>query len=217
MLSELQQRLSDINGVDPGWDIRDFVVTDRAVAAALGQGKLLPNSNETLLVAEETDGMALSVFLDAATLARLSSADPLARVSSESLQDLCAVLEGISHFNYLVSSAQRDRPVTLLELELQAEVDKYVATLTLLAAQGDTHLLTQLHSWLFDAVRYRDDLDAEQLSRYRTANDYASRFCHQLRDGFMTGSEQASTELRKFSRSSQQGKISHVHSLAWSA
>ena len=216
MLSELQQRLSNINGVDPGHDIADFVVTDRALAMALSNGALLSNSNETLLVAEEEDGVSLSVFLDRSTLSRVIDADPLTELQPELLEDLWAVLEGISHFNYLVASARCERPVTLLELELQAEVDKYAATLALLLAQGETDLPSQLHSWLFERVTFRDDLDADQLQRYQTANDYAGRFCHQLRDDFMTGSERAHVELRKFSRQSQQGKISHVHALAWS-
>ena len=216
MLSELQQRLTAINGVDPGYDIRDFLVTDRTVAAALSAGSLLPNSNETVLLAEEEDGLSLSVYLDKETLSRLISDDPLTRVRADRLEDLWAVLEGISHFNYLVSSAQLERPVTLLELELQAEVDKYVTTVALLLAQGDTQLLSKLHSWLFESVTFRPELDAEQVARYRTANDYASRFCHQLRDAFIAGSETAASELRMFSRMSQQGKISHIHSRAWS-
>lgn len=216
MLNTLQKQLSDMNGVDPGRDVRDFVVTDRAVAVALSQGKLLTNTNETVLVAEEDDGVALSVFLDKSVLARFCATDALPEVNPESLDDLWAVIEGISHFNYLAASAKHDRPVTLLELELQAEVDKYAATLALLAAQGDTDHLRRLHDWLFEAVSYRADLDHEQLERYQTANDYASRFCYQLRDGFITGSERATRELRKFSSASQQGKISHVHRLAWS-
>lgn len=216
MLSELQQRLSNINGIDPGHDIADFLVTDRALALALSNGSLLENSNETLLVAEEDDGVSLSVFLDSETLSRVVDADPLTELQPELLEDLWSVMEGISHFNYLVASAIRDRPVTLLELELQAEVDKYAATLALLLAQGDTYLPSRLHSWLFERVKFREDLDADQLARYQTANDYAGRFCHQLRDDFMLGSERANAELRKFSRRSQQGKISQVHALAWS-
>ena len=217
MLSELQRRLSDINGIDPGSDIRDYVVTDRALAAALSGGAMLANTNETLLVAEETDGVALSVYLDEMTLARLDDVDPLEKITDETLEDLWAVLEGISHFNYFAASALVNRQVTLLELELQAEVDKYVTTLALFLAQGETDFLSRLHTRLFEAVEYREDLDAEQLVRYQTANDYASRFCYRLRDGLVTGSGRASSELRRFSRASQQGKMSHVHSLAWSA
>ena len=39
--------------------------------------------------------------------------------------DYCTALEGVSHFHYLVWSLARGRNVSLLELELQAEVDKY--------------------------------------------------------------------------------------------
>ena len=216
MLSELQQRLTNINGIDPGFDIRDYVVTDRALAAAMSGGAMLENTNETLLVAEEKDGVALSVYLDEQTLARLANIDPLKKITDETLEDLWAVLEGISHFNYFAASALVNRQVTLLELEMQAEVDKYVATLALLLAQGETDFLARLHKRLFEAVEYRKELDDEQRRRYQTANDYAGRFCYRLREGLVTGSGRASSALRRFSRASQQGKISQVHSLAWS-
>ena len=69
-------------------------------------------------------------------LGRLDSADPLNSLEASQLDDLWKVLEGISHFNYLVLRAADDRSVTLLELELQAEVDKFVGTYLLLLEQG---------------------------------------------------------------------------------
>ena len=216
MLSELQRCLTDLNGIDPGSDVRDYVITDRALATALSGGALLANTNETLLVAEENDAVAMSVYLDEEALERLRRVDPFTRITDEALGDFWVILEGISHFNYFAASALKDRQVTLLELEMQAEVDKYVTTLALFLAQGETGFLPRLHERLFDAVAYRGDLDDEQLQRYRTANDYASRFCYRLRDGLLTGSGRASSALRRFSRASQQGKISQIHSMAWS-
>ena len=60
-----------------------------------------------------------------AVLRRLEATDPFERVTDDNLQDCCTALEGVSHFHYFVWSADRRRHVSLLELELQAEVDKY--------------------------------------------------------------------------------------------
>ena len=49
------------------------------------------------------------------------------------LDPLCQIIEGVSHFVYLADRARVDREATQLELEMQAEVDKYVV----LAAAGD--------------------------------------------------------------------------------
>ncbi len=211
MLAQLQQRLADIYRTEPGHDIRDFLITDRVVADAIGAGTMLTNTEETVFVAEDDDGLALSVYLDSDMLERLESGDPLSRLEPDQLDDLWKVVEGISHFNYLVWRANRDHSVTLLELEMQAEVDKFVSTLTLLMEQGDTGMLDKIHTWLFEAARLRDELDAEQRLRYSAASDYAGRFCHRIRDRLRGGDLGALRELRHFYRLSQTGKISHIH------
>jgi hypothetical protein len=215
MLDQLQQRLTDIYRVDPGHDIRDFLITDRAVAAALGQGALLRNTDETVLLSEDDDGLALSVYLDRDMLDRLDSSDPLNRLHADQLDDLCKVVEGISHFNYIVWCASRDRSVTLLELELQAEIDKFVSTLLILLEQGDTHMSSRLHELLFDSMRFKAELDDEQRARYEAASDYAGRFCHRIRERLMGGYRDVLPELRHFYRLTQTDKISHIHSRVW--
>ena len=48
-------------------------------------------------------------------------------VSEESdLDSVCQLIEGVSHFVYVADRARRNLPATQLELELQAEIDKYV-------------------------------------------------------------------------------------------
>ena len=42
------------------------------------------------------------------------------------MECFCLALEGVSHFLYLIWNASFDRSVTLLEMELQAEIDKFV-------------------------------------------------------------------------------------------
>ena len=61
MLNRLQKRLNDIYCADAGHDIRDYLITDRAVATVLGEGALMANTDESVLVAEDEDGLALPV------------------------------------------------------------------------------------------------------------------------------------------------------------
>ena len=217
MLSELQQHLNDIYGVDRDHDVRDYLITDPALARILGRDAMMTNTEESVLVVEEEDGIALSVYLDRDLLDRLDAADPMTRLKAHQLADFWTVLEGISHFNYIVWSAKRKRPVTLLELELQAEVDKFVSALLLAVEQGDRELVSRLHGWLFDKVVFKDELDAEQHERYRAANEYAARLCQGLRHGLVERNDRALDELRRFYRYNQTEKISHIHSRAWRA
>jgi len=215
MLASLQKHIVDIYKADSGHQVADFLITDRTLADYVGDSTLAAGVEETVFVAEDDDGMAVSVYLDHALMSRLDCMSPLNKLKPEQLSDLSTVLEGVSHFNYLAWSANHDRSVTLLELELQAEVDKFVATTLMALEQNDLDFARELHSWLFDEVRYQSSLDSEQRERYETANDYASRFCHRILDRIDDAS--CSRELRDFYRLSQGDKISHIHSLAWSA
>ena len=216
MLAELQQQLSDIYRVDAAHDIRDFLITDPTLAKFIGADAMLSNTEETLLVTQDDDGLALSLFLDGEMLARLESANPLDCLQAGLLDDLWKVLEGVSHFSCVAWKAAQDRTVTLLELELQGEIDKFVSTALLAIAQADAELLNRLHGWLFDDIRFHDELDEEQVDRYRAANDYAARFCHRILEQLLQNDTAAFAELRQFYRLQAEDKISHIHSRTWS-
>jgi len=217
MLSALQKHLSDIYQVEPGYDVRDFLVTDPSLAKVLGGEALIPNTDETILLTEDEEGMALSVYLDSRMLGRLDRNNPMHTLQTSSLNDLWTVLEGISHFNYLVWSAGHDRTVTLLELEMQAEVDKFISTWLLAHDQDECEFANRLHGWLFDRVHFKPELSESELQRYKTANDYAGRYCHGLMQRFRDNCNRTMSELRQFYRLKQTDKISHIHSQAYAS
>lgn len=212
MLDRLQQHLSDIYQVGAVHDVRDYLITDPRLAQCIGAGSMLADTSETLLLSQDEEGLALSLFLDSELLERLESADPMSRLRADLLDDLWKVLEGLSHFNCVVWRASQDRSVSLLELELQAEIDKFVGTTLLALGQGRTEMLDHLHGWLFDDVSFHAQLDEAQLARYRAANEYAARFCHALRRRLVEDGDAVLSELRRFFRLPMTDKISHIHS-----
>lgn len=211
MLSQLQEHLTSIYRVDPGYDVNDFLITDPVIAEILGNGSLIRETEESVLLQEDDDGLAMSVFLDSAMLSRLKDANPLQDLQADQLKDLWTVLEGISHFNYIAWRARKNRRVSLLELEIQGEVDKFVSTFLMALDQEDSELAVKLHGWLFDNVRFNPALSKDQHERYTTANNYAARFCHGLRERLSRDSREGLHELRHFYRLSQRDKISHIH------
>ena len=60
-----------------------------------------------------------------AALANLERHDPATRLDETNFADFCLAVEGVSHFIYVALRAADDRGVSQLELELQAEVDKF--------------------------------------------------------------------------------------------
>ncbi len=215
MLGRLQRQLNDTYQADVGHDVRDYLITDPKLAKILSGDNVLTAGGETLLVSEDEDGLAMSLYLDDELLDRVRSTDPDCQLQPGQLDDLCRVIEGVSHFMYVAWRAQKDQAMTLLELELQAEVDKYVSTMQIALDQGDDETVHGLHSRLFDGYRLRDGLDAEQSKRYREASEYAARFCRRLRQRLVQGEIRALEELRQFYRMPLGDKISHIHAQSW--
>ena len=212
MIEVLQHQLSAIYSLDREYDIRDFLITDPALAHALGQGDMLDNTEETLLISHDDEDLSVSLFLDRDMLQRVESCRPLEKLRANMLDDLWKVIEGVSHFSCVAWKAASDRTVSLLELELQAEIDKFVTTMLIAMQQTDKRLLRNLHGWLFDNVSFKDDLSDEQADRYRDANDYAARYCYGLGQQLMHDEAGALNKLRQFYRLQSGDKISHIRS-----
>jgi len=167
MLRDFQSLLSQVYAIDPSPDIYDFLVTDAAVLAQLQTPDAARTTEEKLLVHEWEDEIGMLLFLDAQLLDRLMVRDPRLRLNGRNLADFCTVLEGVSHFNYLAWNAAADKSVTLMELEMQAEVDKYIGARILLGQQAGSNLGQSLFRRLFDDPRFDENLTPQELVRYR--------------------------------------------------
>jgi hypothetical protein len=208
-LATLQSCLTDLYGLELGIRIDDFLITDRKLARCLGGAKR--ERDEELLIVEDDEGASVSLFLEQELIDRLERDDPVTALSHNNLADFLVALEGISHFTYFAFKAGKDECVSLLELELQAEVDKFVAAALLLARQYD-RLPGRLHEWLFSAPRLHADLSDEEVERYDRANVYAARYCQRLWPSLVSDSsgEVLRRELRHFYRLPRQHKIGHI-------
>jgi hypothetical protein len=212
LLGAMQGRLGRLYDVELDHDVRDYLVTDRQVIASLAAGAPARSSEEQLIVVEGEDAVDLALYLDHGVLERLAAADPLESLSGTNLADFWTVLEGVSHFHYLVWNAAYDKPVTLLELEMQAEVDKYFSTRLLLHEQPTATIGAPLLQRLFDDPSLDPQLDPEEVERYQAANSFASRYCAKLESRFPAAPLSADLlrELRTFYRLPQTAKIARI-------
>jgi len=110
------------------------------------------------------------------------------------------VAEGVSHFIYLAERARVDLPVTQLELELQAEVDKFVLSLEL-----SPEVPARLHERMFERPRFLDAENTEAGERYRLAHYLAARFVSRVI--VANDRSRARERLRSFYRAGQTEKI----------
>lgn len=95
------------------------------------------------------------------------------------LDAVCQLIEGVSHFVYVADRARRGLPATQLELELQAEIDKYVL-LALGSERFDARAARAIHVRLYESVRFCHPQGTEAGDRYRLANDLAARMVRRL-------------------------------------
>jgi len=212
MLRDFQSLLSQVYAIDPCLDVHDFLVTDAALLAQWQAPDTLRTTEEKLLVQAGEDEIGMLLFLDAQLLDRLTACDPRRRLNIGNLADFCKVLEGISHFNYLAWNAAADKSVTLMELEMQAEVDKYIGARILVQAQAGSNLGGSLFRRLFDDPRFDENLTPEELTRYRDASSFAGEYCRSLERRFpaqQLGLDMM-RELRQFYRLPQPDKVSHI-------
>lgn len=212
-LASLQGALTEIYDLPATPDVRDFLMTDRA-----GLGTETRASDEQLIVAEEGDTLSMALYIDAAVLGRLERDDPISGLTQDNLADYLTVAEGVSHFVYVAWNTGYDKPVTLLELELQAEVDKFVLCAWLLREQGAGRFPRELHRVLFERARVDPVAAAGRVGLYHTASNYAARFCRRVaalleRKRHGAGHD-VMAELRRFYRWGNLRKMRHIERCA---
>lgn len=211
VLRELQSLLGRIYDVEVAHDVYDFLITDRRDLARWHDASAASGTPETLLVEECEGRIDLALYLDAALLERLAASAPLERLHDCNLEDFCTALEGVSHFACVTWCASRGREVSVLGLEMQAEVDKYAVAVLVAGTQRGGALAHELHARLFEQVRFRDDLAADARRMYEAANRYAARFCRRLEDRFLRRRnvrvDEMLGELRRFYRLGDAGKL----------
>lgn len=212
-LKHIQERLQDIYEIDTGYAVSDFVFTDENIKQCLDETG--NNVRETVYVQKRDDYLDISVYLHADVIDHLERDDPHAGLHSGNIDDFFLVAEGISHFIGLVWHGSYNRQVSLLELELQAEIDKFV----LVNSFPDCHLsgekTRQLHTLLFEAVEFHSDLNELEQKRYQDANFYAGKYCRALERTYLTKDDARLmlNELRRFYRLSLANKLHHINRL----
>jgi hypothetical protein len=205
-LARVQRGLETLYRVDTGLAVDDFVI-DESTRESFAPSR---KPREQLLVCEAEGEMALALFIDPTVLANLAQNDPARRLGDHNLGDFLLAIEGVSHFIYASWCAQAERPVTQLELELQAEIDKYVTCL--LSTEAAPAQSEALRYRLFAEAEYEPDLDAEERERYQVANDNAHRYATWLEETFIARRRipEMLAELRRFYRHGLAAKLAAI-------
>ena len=209
VLARIQSELAAIYAAPVTHPVDDFLITDARVAAALTPDSCSRQNKERLLLREHGGDLDLSLYVDDSVLRLLEQDDPIESLHEENFAAFLVALEGVSHFHYVVWHGMQAGAITPLELELQAEVDKYVTCARLFTRQLAGRIPPALHAVLFEGVGFDAALDQTERNLYEEANFFAAMYCARLRRRYPGGYAQPGflQELRTFYRASRNDKI----------
>ena len=193
LATRIQARLAATYGLDALPRVDDFVQPAE------------DGGRESMWVREDEGGIEVALHLPKAALE--------AGGAALGFDELCQIVEGVSHFLFVVERARRELPTTQLELELQAEVDKYVLLGLAVGAPDQPAFAparsARVRERLYQRVRYLHAAGTEVGQRYRLANDLAARFSKRLEASFAAPGrfDELRKALRRFYAAGQREKI----------
>lgn len=178
MIGRVQDHLEAIYGITCEARAETFVVDTEAAVQLGGTGR----SEEELLVSEGEGELEMALYLSPALLDRLKpyEAGPVGHLLDGDLDGYCQLAEGVSHFLYVAHTAAHGRALSLLELEAQAEIDKFAVCLLHRWGEGVRPWAEELLRRLFERVSYRPRLSSQERWRYEEANRLSRTFCTRL-------------------------------------
>jgi len=176
VLSRLQEHLEAIYGLNHAQRVQQFLI-DEELARALGATGRAP---EELLVHEAGQELWLGLYLSPELHERIETLGTTVETWLEGhLNAYCQLAEGVSHFLYLTYAALEGRTLSLLELETQAEVDKFAICLLQGWDRAD-RWGNEIHRRLFSTVSYNQALSEQERQRYEEANRVSGAYCRRL-------------------------------------
>lgn len=191
LAARIQYRLTHTYGIEEAPPVDHFIQSSSH------------GHREVLLIRDQSDGVEVALYLPPAAIDG----------TRPSFDEICQIVEGVSHFLYVAERARRELPATHLELELQAEVDKYILLVhggvPLPATRFEPSRAARIRERLFGSSSFVHPKGTESGDRYRMANDLAARFAQRLENAFARRGrfDQMGAALRRFYAAGQAEKI----------
>ena len=211
LVDRVQSHIESIYGIRVGEMAGDYLIDSLELSHLLQANQSTVFPKELFLVnpKPEDDTVEVALYLCEDLRSNLLLNDPRQGLHAENLSDFCMLIEGVSHFIYYLYKAAADRPVTQLELELQAEVDKFV--LLSLFTQSAGEVGVKLLQSLFEHYQLRSDLKEDEKQRYEEASRLAEKYCYSLLENFSTWEKNdLLQEVRCFYELDQSQKIQKI-------
>ncbi|MBI2981165.1 MAG: hypothetical protein HYY44_02505 [Deltaproteobacteria bacterium] len=206
LLNEIQEQFEKIYRLPPLQPVQGFLIDEQT--ARRNHLHFDHSVSELLLIVEQPPETRIGLYISREVLERLEDSEPFQNLTSENLEDFCTAVEGVSHFLYFLIRSGQTRPVSPLELELQAEVDKFVLCTFMLEQQGGRRVSQALIISLFENYHLIPSISLSEQERYQLANRLAWQYCQSLKKfSRPIHRRQWVREIRRFHQKNLQEKI----------
>lgn len=212
LIKNIQDKIQAIYGVAVSERADDYLIGREQVLELLPSDRastILPRELFLVNPTPENDTLEIALFFSDDLRANLHANDPMERLTGENISDFCTLIEGVSHFVYYLHKAGLEHEVTQLELELQAEIDKFVLlSFSVEAPAYDKRALLEL---LFEDYSLHAGMDAEAAKRYHTASQLARKYCYDLLNSLRASDPRdIIQQIRSFYPLRQEQKIQYI-------
>jgi hypothetical protein len=218
LIKELQRKIEKTYALDTGiTNIEQYIVGDRGYKELYAKEEIRTvvnsHSGARVLIRDTGDALKVSIYYPDVLIRELEDNDPRLGIHDENV-DLCAsFVEELDHFLFIAQNYKLNRPFSLLELELQANVTKYLVLKYFIALQNKSLKLSKfdkeyIRYHLFYKRKY-DIEDTSEKKRYEDAGTFGMLYTKHID---LLSHEDRLRDLRQFSRMSCSSKIRHIQS-----
>ncbi len=221
MLSHIQKIIEKIYKVETFLDVENYLIHEPLSNTLTNQDSCNIKSQSSkgyLFISQDGEELKLALYLGRETISNLKNIHLQKDFRSSNLSDFFLATEEISHFIYAVWNAMNNRQISIFEMELQAEVDKYIAAIFYSSSINSGRVPAKnIKKQLFEDSVLNPDLLSEERERYRDANRMAMKYCHYLESNYLRKNDIPSLlkNIRHFYRLGQNGKIGHINNITF--
>jgi hypothetical protein len=193
MIHLLQEKLEEIYRLEKCPEANKYVLSPK-------EFKRLAKSsdNPQVIYVDEGSDATLGIYLGKRIFKKIQN-----KAKIFSFQDFCVMAEEISHFIYLIWSKSNGKKITLLDLEIQAEVDKFLLASNFFRSQET------VFQKMFETFMFRKNLLKDEKNRYIEASRLGKKLATNWKNKKISLSEKIHW-LRFFYRQNPSSRIAMI-------
>ncbi len=219
LIEELQRKIEKTYALDTGiTNIEKFVIGDRGYKEFYLHEEIKSavendSSGARVFIRDGEDTLKVSIYYPDKLIKVLEENDPRLGLHDDNIDECASFVEELDHFLFIAQNFKRNRPFNLLELELQANVTKYLVLKYFVALQNRSLKLREcdkeyIRHHLFYKRKYNLEGPIER-KRYEDAKVLGMSYTRYID---LLSHEERLRDLRRFSRLTCPSKIKHIQS-----